>query len=246
MNDFMRFLNGKGKLHDTTGFYAQASLEELERAESAQVKIWYFQLDGMEKRGAISLDNPPKGFGIYFDRWAVKKYGIAAYVEYLKKDDINDIAGRLKVLGVAEEEIEAALNPAKGNELKSKVMTLGNKLATKGQDRSAAFVQAWAIVKAGGLTLPVKGVSFGNRQEALKRLATYDPAQVRAFVVPEPENKADPDAVAVMVGIQNGRGLYRLGYVPKDQIRAARALHGRASIQVLSGDIFGARITLAA
>jgi len=131
-------------------------------------------------------------------------------------------------------------------ELKSKVMTLRNRLSVKGQDRGAAFVRAWAIVKAGGLTLPVKGVSLGNRQEALRRLAGYDPAQVRAFIVPEPENPADPAAIAVMVGIQNGRGLYRLGYVPENQTIAAKALCGRASIRVLTGDIFGARITLAA
>jgi hypothetical protein len=38
------------------------------------------------------------------------------------------------------------------SELKSKVMTLGNRLAPRmGGDRKAAFVQAWAIVKAGGL-----------------------------------------------------------------------------------------------
>jgi hypothetical protein len=60
------------------------------------------------------------------------------------------------------------------NELKnrlSKVMTLGNRLAAKdaGLSRHDAFVQAWAIVKAGGLTLPVKGVTQGTRQEALRR-----------------------------------------------------------------------------
>jgi hypothetical protein len=85
-------------------------------------------------------------------------------------------------------------------ELKSKAMTLGNKLAPRMGDRRAAFVQAWAIVKAGGLELAVRGVSFGNRQEALRRLAAYNPADVRAVLVPEPENPADPQAVAVMVG----------------------------------------------
>jgi hypothetical protein len=54
----------------------------------------------------------------------------------------------------------------------SKVMNLGNKLAPR-MGRHDAFVRAWVIVKAGGLTLPVKGVTFGTRQEALKRLAAY-------------------------------------------------------------------------
>jgi hypothetical protein len=112
--------------------------------------------------------------------------------------------------------------------------------------QSAAFVQAWAIVKAGEVTLSVRGVSFGNRQESLRRLARYNPTDVRAFVVPEPENPVDPAALAVMVMVQKGRGIYRLGYVPKDQTRIAAALRGRVSLRVLEGDIRGARITIRA
>jgi hypothetical protein len=112
-------------------------------------------------------------------------------------------------------------------ELKSKVMTLGKKLAPRvGGDRRAAFVEAWVIVKAGCLELAVRGVSFGNRQEALRRLAAYSPAAIRAALVPEPENPADPAAVAVMVGVQGGRGLYRLGYVPRTLAPVVAALGG--------------------
>ena len=71
-------------------------------------------------------------------------------------------------------------------ELKSKVMTLGSRLAPRMGDRRAAFVQAWAIVKAGGFELAVRGVTFENRQEALRRLAGYNPADVRAVLVPDP------------------------------------------------------------
>jgi hypothetical protein len=132
-------------------------------------------------------------------------------------------------------------------ELKSKVMTLGNKLTPRmGGNRTAAFVQAWAIVKAGGLELAVKGVTFGNRQEALRRLACYAPEQVRAVLVPEPTNPADPAAVAVMVGVQNGRGLYRLGYVPRIMTPVVSALRGKLPAwRVLDGEIRGARLTLA-
>jgi hypothetical protein len=50
-------------------------------------------------------------------------------------------------------------------------MALGNRLAPRmGGNRRAAFIQAW------GLELAVRGVSFGNRQEALRRLAAYSPA----------------------------------------------------------------------
>jgi hypothetical protein len=139
-------------------------------------------------------------------------------------------------------------------ELKSKVMTLGNKLAPRmGGDRRAAFVEARAIVKAGGLEVAVRGVPFGNRQEALKRLAAYAPEQVRAVLVPEPSNPADPAAVAVMVGVQGGRGLYRLGYVPRTLAPVVGALGGQLpALRVVSGSwgwanktTFGARLALA-
>jgi hypothetical protein len=138
-------------------------------------------------------------------------------------------------------------------ELKSKAMTLGNKLAPRMGDRRAAFVRAWVIVKAGGLELAVRGVSFGNRQEALKKLAAYAPDQVRAVLVPEPENPADPAAVAVMVGVQGGRGLYRLGYVPRNLAPVVAVLRGQLpALRVVSGTwgwsgktTFGARLALA-
>jgi hypothetical protein len=141
------------------------------------------------------------------------------------------------------------------SELKSKVMTLGNKLASRmGGDRRAAFVKAWAIVKAGGLELAVRGVFFRNRQEALRRLAAYNPANVRAFLVPEPANHVDPAAVAVMVGVQNGRGLYRLGYVPRTLAPVVAALGGVSGLPALRAvagswgwankTTFGARLAL--
>jgi hypothetical protein len=114
-------------------------------------------------------------------------------------------------------------------------------------------LKAWAIVKAGGLELAVKGVSFGNRQEALRRLAGYNPADVRAVLVPEPANPADPAAVAVMVGIQNGKGLYRLGYVPRELCPVVSAMPGKLpALRIVSGTwgwagktTYGARLALA-
>jgi hypothetical protein len=128
-------------------------------------------------------------------------------------------------------------------EMKSKAMGLGNRLSSR-MGRHDAFARAWAIVKAGGLELAVKGVSFGNRQEALKRLSAYAPEQVRAFIVPEPENATDRKAAAVMVGVQNGRGLYCLGYLPADFAPAAASLKAKG-LRVLDGDIRGARLALA-
>jgi hypothetical protein len=135
-------------------------------------------------------------------------------------------------------------NDMKDNrELKSKVMSLGNRLSPR-MGRSAAFVRAWQIVKAGGLELEVRGVSFGKRQEALRRLTRYSPEQVRAFVVPEPENSADKKAARVMVGVQNRRGLYCLGYLPAEYASAAAGFKA-AGLRMLDGDLRGVRLALA-
>ena len=142
-------------------------------------------------------------------------------------------------------------------ELKSKVVSLGNRLAPRMDgDRAAAFIRAWQIVKAGGLELAVKGVLFGKRQEALKRLAAYSPEQIRAVLVPEPENKQDPAAVAVLVGVNNGKGLFHLGYAPRELAPVLAAMRGLHTLQfpalrIVSGTwgyrrrtTYGARVAL--
>jgi hypothetical protein len=142
----------------------------------------------------------------------------------------------------------------KNSEMKSKVVTLANRLTSRMDgNKSAAFVKAWAIVKAGKIELAVKGVSFGTRQEALKRLTAYAPDQIRAVLVPEPENPVDHNAVAVMVGIKNGRGLYRLGYVPRNMAAVVSAIGGQLpALRVVSGTwgythktTYGARVAVA-
>jgi hypothetical protein len=132
------------------------------------------------------------------------------------------------------------------NGMKSKVMALGNRLTAETGDRRAAFIRAWAIVKAGAVEMAVRGVSFGTRQEALRRLAKYNPADIRACIVPEPENPADPAALAVMVMVQGGRGVYRLGYIPHEMTGIARAMRNpRPAVRVITGDVNGARLRLA-
>ena len=139
------------------------------------------------------------------------------------------------------------------SETRIKVVTLANKLtAEMNGDKSAAFCKAWAIVKAHGLEIAVKGVTFGQRQEALKRLAAYNPNQIRAVLVPEPSNPQDPAAIAVMVGVQNGKGLFTIGYVPKELATIVAAIGARLpALRVVSGawgrgkTTFGACIALA-
>ena len=128
-------------------------------------------------------------------------------------------------------------------EMKSKVMSLGNRLAVR-MNRKEAFVQAWAIVKGSGLELPVKGVSFGRGQEALRRLARYNAADVWAFIVPEQGNVADNKAAAVFVGVQNGRGLFCIGYLPREYAPAAVSLKA-TGLRVIGDEVRGARLRLA-
>jgi len=117
-------------------------------------------------------------------------------------------------------------------ELKSKVVTLANRLAPKMDgNKSAAFTKAWAIVKAGKLELAVKGTSFGNRQEALKRLTAYKPEEIKAVLVPEENNPVDKNAIVVLVGVNGGKGLFKLGYVPRELCPVVDALRGNRFLQ---------------
>ena len=80
-------------------------------------------------------------------------------------------------------------------------------------------------MKVGGLELAVKGVTFGNRQEALKRLAAYSPELVQAVLVAEPTNPVDPAAVAVWkTSSLNHHRKSGAGMKPS----AARAIYGSA------------------
>jgi hypothetical protein len=69
---------------------------------------------------------------------------------------------------------------------------------------------------------------------------------VFVFIVPEPENPVDPAALAVMVMVQGGRGIYRLGYVPREMAGTVRAMRvcRPSGFQVIAGDISGARLRL--
>ena len=56
--------------------------------------------------------------------------------------------------------------------------------------------------------------------------------------------RMDRRAAAVMVGVQNGRGLYCLGYLPAEYAMAAPSLKA-SGLRVLGGEIRGERLTLA-
>jgi hypothetical protein len=130
--------------------------------------------------------------------------------------------------------------------LLSKVCKTANRIP-RSVSRKEAFSTAWKIVKNGGYEIKVAGVSFYNRQEALRRLSHYDPKDVHAFLMPEYDNPYDANAISVQVMVNGGKGVYRLGYVPKTETAVAKAFLGtEAALQVIDGDIKGARLRLAA
>jgi len=128
----------------------------------------------------------------------------------------------------------------------AKVCSIANRIP-RSTSRKEAFAKAWSIVRNGGLELPVTGVSFGSRQEAIAKLATYDPKEIIALLVPEPDCKHDPNAIAVKVMVNGGKGIYTLGYVPGTDTRVVRAFLVRVpELRLVDGETKGARIRLAA
>ena len=126
----------------------------------------------------------------------------------------------------------------------AKVCGLANRIP-RDVPRKEAFAKAWSIVRNGGLELPVAGTYF--RQEAIVRLFRYDPKEIIALLVPEPENRHDPDAIAVKVMVNGGKGIYTLGYVPRTDTKVARAFLGAVpELRLIDGETKGARIRLAA
>ena len=100
------------------------------------------------------------------------------------------------------------------NILKSKVMTIANRLVKKGQSRSAATIKAWIIAKAEALTTRVTGVSYNNCQKALQAISKYKPSDISITLKREPHNRYDSNAVAVYAILPN-KVCYCIGYLPK-------------------------------
>ncbi len=98
------------------------------------------------------------------------------------------------------------------NKIRSKVMTIGNRLHIKGATLSQALKMAWRIVKA-GITTKVKGVTFGNAQKALERLTMYRSEDIIVELKRDPLNLYDPNAIEVHAGVKN-KGIVKIGYLP--------------------------------
>ena len=96
----------------------------------------------------------------------------------------------------------------------SKVMTIANRLVAQGWGRANAMVKAWALAKLPAVTSKVAGVTHGNRQRAIERLAMYAPESVHIRLQREQGNSHDRNAVAVYAAVE-GKGSYCMGYLPR-------------------------------
>jgi hypothetical protein len=249
MTKRLRFLQEKGKLftREDAKFYSMAARAQLERAEKNAVFFRYQWYEEMERAGTYGPNNPPPASGLDYHRWLLKKYGLKWYVDYAKRREYaqnpEGIPGRLKAMGVPDAEIEAVQNPLVAMRKKnSKICSIANSIPWS-VSRKEAFARARAIVTGGSLELKVAGVTFGSRQNALKRLVSYTDSEIEVSLSPEPENPVDKNAVAVMVSV-NGGNQYRIGYVPAENTKTVRAFSGAAHIKVIPGTTFGARLTL--
>ncbi len=127
--------------------------------------------------------------------------------------------------------------------LKNIATTLGNTLVGKGWNRHQAFIQAWNLTKAKQFA-KVVGVTVGNRQEALRRLARYGRDSIRVALVCEAGNPADRDAVAVIVEVA-GKGSYKIGYIAREMAtllaRVLNKLGGKigATLEDITGGTIG-------
>ncbi|GHU16345.1 hypothetical protein FACS1894163_05540 [Spirochaetia bacterium] len=55
----------------------------------------------------------------------------------------------------------------------------------------------------------------------------------------------DPAALKIMAGVQGGRGLYCVGYVPRSAIPAIGVLHALSAVEVVDGTTKGLRLRFA-
>jgi len=250
MNSTIETMKAKGKWHpkEEFQFLSKATLEQVEQAERNKKALEFHRLDSMDARGEIDPYNPPKIWAITFQRWLLRKHGPKWVADYLKKTEYagktERIPDRLRALGMSEADIEAAMNPlATLRRRNSKICSIANSIP-RSVSRKDAFAMARGIVNEGNLELKIAGVSFGNRQTALKRLATYNPSDIAVTLTPEPENLVDKNAVAVMVSV-NGGIRYRIGYVPAENTKTVRIIGSNARIKVIPGTTYGARLDIA-
>lgn len=98
---------------------------------------------------------------------------------------------------------------------RTQVMTIANRLSPVLKDRGEAMRRAWAFVKAGSIVTKAVGVTFGNRQEVLRKLEQNVLEDTSYRLVREPSNPYDRNAIAVD-GLLWGRRVGQVGHLPRE------------------------------
>lgn len=124
-------------------------------------------------------------------------------------------------------------------EIRSKVMHIANRLVKQGYIRARAMSTAWKLIKTHNISTRVAGTSFDNRQDVLRLIAKYNPAQVSLKLVRNRSNAFDSNAVAVTVFVKN-KVRAVIGYLPKSVAGVISALMDKG-IEIISDtlSIFG-------
>ena len=104
---------------------------------------------------------------------------------------------------------------------RSRACIIANALVKQGVKRSEAMFRAWRTVKQRVIHTKTAGVTHGNRQVLLYRLARYSAEEISITLNREPENAADNNAVQVIAAVK-GKGSAVMGYLNR-QLAAAIA-----------------------
>ena len=104
------------------------------------------------------------------------------------------------------------------------VATMANRLKKMGLTLSAAFKCAWELVKGKAVNTRIAGVTKGNRQKALRRIATvYRPEAVSVSLERDRANLHDNNAVKVIISV-NGSKAYDIGCILRNLAYIVAAL----------------------
>ena len=108
------------------------------------------------------------------------------------------------------------------------VATMANRLKKMGLTLSAAFKKAWELIKGKAIESKVAGVTKGNRQKALARIAAaYRPNQVKVWLERDKANLHDNNAVNVIVSGE-GSGKYKFRFFPPKLCFLGLGLFGKS------------------
>lgn len=122
------------------------------------------------------------------------------------------------------------------------IFQMANRLHYQGGlSRSAALTVAWNLARAKQPEYTkVRGVTFGDRQHVLKKLARRGLADISARFQREPENPADASAVRVILVHEPSGRTYHIGYLSRERAdRVAPLIDAGLRLDVMELDVTG-------